>query len=170
MVEKDVRIIVARLTEDPQEFSGTLSRSILEMENEKFVRPVGDIEYELYAQLLGTEALIRGKMSQRFVAMCSRCAEDFEFTLEISDFTYCVETHEKTDILDLTNELRECIILELPSYPICRDDCLGICQTCHTNLNKGECSCKAEVSNNCWGALDALKGSLIEDDLKKKEK
>ena len=46
--------------------------------------------------------------------------------------------------LDLTDILQQYVISELPMKPLCRVDCLGLCQVCGDNLNKNQCNCYDE--------------------------
>jgi uncharacterized protein len=45
-------------------------------------------------------------------------------------------------ILDITEALREQILLELPMRPLCKPDCRGLCIECGKNLNEGPCDCE----------------------------
>lgn len=148
-------IDVARLDEGGEEFVGAVDDAILECDGE-LLRPFGGIRYELTAQQFGTELLVRGTLAQDFDAVCCRCGGDFDFTATVTDFATSVEVGEKTDFVDLTDELRQSIILALPSYPVCRPECLGVCPTCGKNLNEGPCTCRHETRDSRWGALDAL--------------
>jgi len=82
---------------------------------------------ELYPQYLGfsyeelyTEEPFRviGKLTE----------EDFKFTIE-------------NNIIDISNSVRENIILNLPIKPLCGDDCRGLCHVCGKNLNRESCNC-----------------------------
>lgn len=44
--------------------------------------------------------------------------------------------------IDLAPLIRELTLLEVPIQPICRPDCLGLCQVCGKNLNEGDCGCE----------------------------
>ncbi len=154
-MQEKLIIDVARLDGDGEAFEGTLDDRILELDDE-LVRPFAGIRYRLFVQRLGGELLVRGRLAQDFDAVCSRCGADFDFTVEVDDFTVSLETSEKTEFVDLTDELRESIILSLPTYPVCRADCHGVCSTCGKNLNEGPCSCSNESRDDRWGALDAL--------------
>ena len=124
--------------------------------DERFVKSVGGVEYELFAQALGSELLVRGRVSQHFELVCSRCNEVFDYEAEVPDFTASVEIDENTQFADLTDEVRESIILTLPAYPVCREGCKGLCAHCGKNLNEGPCGCAGESGDSRWGALDAL--------------
>lgn len=60
--------------------------------------------------------------------------------------------------LDLRPALREEWLLTVPSFALCREDCLGICPTCGSDRNSGACSC-APTPDARWAGLDALRSS-----------
>ena len=154
-VEKSLAIDVARLDRDGEAVEGVLDDAVLDLHDE-YLRPFAGIRYRLSVQLAGRELLARGELEQDFEAVCSRCGADFDFTVTVPDFLASFETDEKTEIVDLTDELRQSIILALPTYPVCRADCRGVCPTCGKNLNEGPCTCVHEERDGRWGALDAL--------------
>ena len=39
-------------------------------------------------------------------------------------------------MLDLAPLLREYLVLDIPSRPLCRPDCRGLCPECGNNLNE----------------------------------
>lgn len=43
--------------------------------------------------------------------------------------------------IDLTEALRQHLLLAVEIIPVCRDDCRGLCQTCGVNLNLEQCAC-----------------------------
>jgi uncharacterized protein len=45
--------------------------------------------------------------------------------------------------LDLREQVRETLLLELPITPHCREDCRGLCPRCGADLNDGPCGCPA---------------------------
>ncbi len=59
--------------------------------------------------------------------------------------------------IDLDPILREQTLLALPSYPVCRDDCKGLCPVCGTNLNERECGCDRKPKDPRWAGLEKLK-------------
>jgi uncharacterized metal-binding protein YceD (DUF177 family) len=154
-MDEKLVIDVARLKAEGEELLGVVDDAVLEIDGE-LLRPFGGIRYELFAQLFGTELLVRGTIAQDFDAVCARCGGDFDFTVTVDDFTASMEADEKSEFVDLTDELRQSIILALPSYPVCRQDCCGVCATCGKNLNEGSCSCSRHERDGRWGALDAL--------------
>jgi len=72
------------------------------------------------------------------------------------------ETYAGKEI-DLAPAVREQILLQIPSSPLCREECLGLCPRCGKNLNEGECGCDRAVVDPRWAALKGIQ-------LEKKEK
>jgi uncharacterized protein len=94
--------------------------------DEEFVKPFGGVRYRLKLQVFGTELLVRGHIEQDFDLVCGRCGKDFDDTVKVGDFTASFEIDEKNAEVDLTEELRESIILALPTYPVCSETCPGV--------------------------------------------
>lgn len=60
-------------------------------------------------------------------------------------------------VLDLDPSVREALLLALPPYPVCREDCKGLCPKCGNDLNAGECGCDRTVPDPRWAALEKLR-------------
>jgi len=142
MTDERLIVDVSRLDPDGETLEGEVDAIDLE---EELVRPFGGIRYRLDAQVFGTEFLVRGHLEQDFDLVCCRCGKDFDTTVKVDDFTTSVEISETQPEVDLTDELRECIILNLPTYPVCDEACPGIEQKA------------ALPEDDRWGALDQLK-------------
>ena len=123
--ESRLAVDVTRLDPDGEVLEGELFCVDVD---EEFVHPFGGVRYRLDVRLFGTELLVRGRLEQDFDLVCSRCGEDFDTTVKVEDFTESYEVGEKIQEVDLTVDVRESIILALPSYPVCREDCPGIVQ------------------------------------------
>jgi len=65
--------------------------------------------------------------------------------------------------LDLRPVIREELILAVPAYTVCREDCRGICPRCGVDLNTGSCSCRPERDPR-WAALEGLDVQRSDDD------
>ncbi|HEX9799345.1 MAG TPA: DUF177 domain-containing protein [Thermoanaerobaculia bacterium] len=62
--------------------------------------------------------------------------------------------------LDTTPLVVEQVQLELPTKPLCREDCRGLCPICGGDRNERNCTCENEASDPRWSALAELKGRL----------
>ena len=59
--------------------------------------------------------------------------------------------------LDLSDAIREHVILGMPEYVMCREDCRGLCPHCGTDLNKDTCDCTVEPVEDRWAVLKRVK-------------
>lgn len=135
-------IDVSRIDPEGEELEGEVD--IIDLD-EEFVKPFGGVRYRLTAQVFGTELLVRGHLEQDFDLVCSRCGKDFDTTVHVDDFTVSVEVTENQEYADLTADARECIILNLPTYPVCEESCPGLLQE------------TAAPKDDRWNALDGIK-------------
>jgi uncharacterized protein len=60
---------------------------------------------------------------------------------------------EDDNILDLSEVIRQYIIVNLPVKPLCKDQCKGLCQLCGVNLNELNCSCLDDSIDPKWASL-----------------
>jgi uncharacterized protein len=63
----------------------------------------------------------------------------------------------RTTTLSLNEAIREELILAVPEYVVCRDNCAGLCPECGKDLNEGPCDCRAASTDPRWVQLEALK-------------
>ena len=60
-------------------------------------------------------------------------------------------------VIDLDPIVREQVLLALPAYPVCKDDCQGLCTVCGGNLNEKACGCDRSVPDPRWAGLARFK-------------
>jgi uncharacterized protein len=58
--------------------------------------------------------------------------------------------------VELSDVLREQILLSLPMQRVCREACKGICPVCGQNRNVRDCGCQEEPGDDRWSALRNL--------------
>jgi len=146
---------IARLDSEGETFSGETAADVLEMGATPLFKPLGGIVYEIHVEQIDGEFLAQGRVSHRFQCVCSRCAEVFELTVEDPAFFANYPVAEAGEYVDLTPDMREAIILTLPGYPVCREECKGLCARCGVNLNHETCTC-GPAQDGSWAALDQL--------------
>ena len=125
--------------------------------------------------LANTGALIcaRGNLHAVAVCECSRCLDVHEVGLDMEVGEECrlaqidqptIPDEEEPepvplldgDAVDLTELVRQVLVLNYPPRSLCRPDCAGLCVHCGRNLNRGPCSCRRDSGDPRWGALRAL--------------
>ncbi|HEY2824698.1 MAG TPA: DUF177 domain-containing protein [Gemmatimonadales bacterium] len=109
----------------------------------------------------------RGRLSTSVTGECRRCLKPVSIPIKASVDALFTEDQSADDPsvytlplkatgVDLTEAVREELILAVPAYVLCQDDCRGLCPRCGADLNAGPCQCRPE-SDPRWAALEALK-------------
>ena len=114
---------------------------------------------------------VKAEVSARAETRCSRCLEPISVAVRATvDAVYDRQPDpEDPDLysfeastIELTDAVRDALLLELPMRNLCSEDCRGLCPVCGINLNKGTCTCQegAEVMN----PFSALKDYVLKDE------
>lgn len=148
-------IDVPKLRPDGEWFEGEESASILDVHDPAF-RAAGPVRYRLFVQAVSGQLVVKGSVSVPVEMQCVRCTEFYSTTIAESSFLRTYEISGATETVDVTPDIREDILLQLPHHPVCSVDCKGLCPQCGTNLNKGSCDCRPPADHR-WGALDNMK-------------
>jgi uncharacterized protein len=135
----------------------------------------GPISVKVSVYRAGTDIFFEGRLRARAHTACARCAEEFDieaddpfrFVLAPKAVGFGEETDLRTedmefslyegDEIDLSPLIREQLLLSLPTRPLCREDCRGLCARCGINLNRATCGCKQERLDSRFAALRSLK-------------
>lgn len=150
-----MKINVKRIPVDGESLSGSEPATIMELE-EPDIRFENEVQYDFFAQVQGSALLVTGKLRTPATLRCSRCVKTFVQPLCVGQFVFHQEL-DGEDFVDLTSNIREDIILELPQRALCRPDCKGLCPNCGRDLNEGSCQCKPSRGDLRWHALDQIK-------------
>lgn len=142
---------------------GEVDGSILALDDSG-IRHTGPISFELEAQLFDNELVVRGSASVPFRMRCDRCLQEFDYTLRVDALTLSFEVQDDPAI-DITDELREELILALPAYPKC--ELSG--KECQINdiiddfrLDKAPLpgvDCATPSGKSVWDALNDISGT-----------
>lgn len=153
------------LPDTPYLLDGTESAEILELppDADPPLAPAGDITYHLSAVMAGADLIVTGRASVPLATVCARCLDDIIVTIAVKDLCFHFEKVRDLEV-DLTDDVREELLLAFPSCFYCSPDCKGICPMCGANLNHASCACdtrEAEPEPDAaapspWDQLDAL--------------
>lgn len=143
-------------TDTTCKYCGMEPNSILELENDDFLMLKEPVHYDLNVVLTTTTLHVTGKLSVVIQLRCSRCAEFFTMTVEENNFNEEWKVTYDGEIIDITDAIRQGVLLRIPPWPLCKPTCKGLCMKCGTNLNLKKCSC-SQQSYNRWIELDKLK-------------
>jgi uncharacterized protein len=138
------------------EYTGDITPAELGLvEDDRLTLP-NPLVYDLNLSMVSGSLLARGTLSMIARPRCDRCLHYYNLPLEVPDFCQYFEG-VSDDVFDLTDSVREDIVLVLPQTLLCNDDCLGLCPNCGQNLNVHRCNCHEEPrGDSVWGELDNL--------------
>lgn len=132
-----MKIQVNRIPEEGLREHATYDPSRLDMERQD-IRLADPIEVDAVVNKTDDELLVEVDIECSMRMECARCLEQFETVLRTDAlFNYEVKP---SDIVDITDDVRQEIILGYPMIPVCRPDCRGLCRVCGQNLNQGDCA------------------------------
>ncbi len=134
------------------------------------LEPRSPLEVRLEAQQAGPDVVVRGRIRGTFEQECRRCLEPVSVEVD-EDFGRLyrageeLEEQESEDVLplprdaelDLADALREQVVVAVPRYVYCREDCKGLCPQCGTNWNQSTCDCTTDETDERWAPLRQLK-------------
>lgn len=150
---------------------------------EEFIAPVSG---HLVFTNTGNVLVVQGEVQTTLRSPCPRCVVDVDTPVTaVVDEEFAIDEGEivgladeemgrkdptfqalvHAGILNVTELVRQAVILDRPNDPLCREDCRGLCPQCGTNWNTNECSCEPEVDS----PFAALSSILQQDEEKTSE-
>jgi len=103
------------------------------------------------AMRLEDSVVVSGTVDVSLGLICDRCLDNFDTSINFKfEREYILDRKEKSEEnlyvdkhlnIDLAPELRDEIILAVPTQNICKSDCKGICLGCGVDLNNEPCKC-----------------------------
>lgn len=101
--------------------------------------------------IAGDVLLLDGRIKTKVRRTCSRCLKEFigDVEVEVSErfFPANAEYIEEdafsydSDVVDITEVLREGLIIAEPLQALCQEDCKGLCPVCGADKNVESCNC-----------------------------
>lgn len=139
------------------------------------IRVTAPIEGHVRLLRLTESILAHGDLRTTVEVECSRCLAAVSVPVEVSfDEQYYPQVDVETGVrlpgradeegfdidssheLDLTEPVRQHVLLALPMQPICREACAGLCPVCGKDWNEGPCEHEVSDEDPRFAALRAL--------------
>jgi uncharacterized protein len=128
------------------------------------LKVIGPLTGHVRLRRINQGLLVDGWVELTLELTCTRCLKEFEQPLHV-DFTeqfnptvdvvtglpmppfdeeeiFPIDEHH---LVDLTEAIRQNVLLALPMVTLCQEDCKGLCPQCGHDLNLGPCECQPEV-------------------------
>jgi len=114
------------------------------------------LRVELRIELVHGGILVQGRVDAVLACTCDRCLGTYQMELSVPDLCSFLEDVD-VESINLTDDVREGILLVFPQHCLCREDCRGLCPRCGEDLNKGACGCRRPDGRDVsWQILDGL--------------
>ena len=114
----------------------------------------------------GDKISMRAQANAAVISRCAKCLEEVRMNLTAELDACFARTPDPDDpdlytydssVVDLTDAVRDALLLELPYRFLCSEDCKGLCSSCGINLNLGTCTCQEGLNvTNPFSALKAI--------------
>jgi len=133
-----------------------------------------DVLVEATLEKTGSQLFLQASIHAWGVFDCDRCVTPFETALNPSYRMYYVTTDEEyaqfdpaevqaltpgMSTIDISDDVRQMIMLSVPLKLLCRNECAGLCQQCGKNLNEGSCECTTALNDSRWDPLRRLQSN-----------
>lgn len=170
-----VRVVVPISSLEVGRSALELSIDLNDLDLDDWVRPLEPMILTGSVDKFGEAVTIRGHGEAPVEETCSRCTQTFVLPLLVDILVFCdrrgsdsavdarqleqegeVVYHDGVSV-DLTEAVREAIILAEPMSPVCRENCKGLCAGCGADLNTESCRCGEPEPDPRWTALGQLK-------------
>ena len=153
-----IKFSAARLDREQIELTGTEPQEFIDLPEGDTFSVLSPMSYNLVVRKVSGGALVSGSCEVQLAGTCGRCLENAEFTVAAEDIELFYDLDEHGEEIDISDDIREELLLNLPMNILCEEDCAGLCHSCGSNLNKKQCKCSSGASGSlAWSALDDLK-------------
>lgn len=171
---------VAQLMKEPvgsgasSEFETDINEEHVQLDED--LKVLGPITGHVRMRRVNPGLLIDGWVDLVLEQECARClkaieqpthitfAERFYPTVDVmtgtpippvkEDDVFAIDDHHQ---VNLTEAIRQAVLLAVPLVPLCKEDCAGLCPQCGQDFNAGQCACQPiEIDSR----LDVLKQLL----------
>jgi uncharacterized protein len=132
-----------------------------------------ELELRLRQESVSEGVLVSGTVTGPVEGECGRCLRPISDTVEVEIqelYAYEHSTTDETtdedevgrlqgDLIDLEPALRDALVLALPTNPVCREDCPGLCPDCGVPLDELPAGHSHEQIDPRWAALTQINTS-----------
>src|SRR5581483_541063 len=165
---------VAQLLKSPIGTSLTSDIQEEHIQLDEDLKVVGPLSGHVRMRRINQGLLVDGWVDLTLEFACTRCLKEFQQPMHVAfeerfyptvdvltgmpvhaedvEDAFPIDDHH---LVDLTEAIRQQVLLDVPMVTLCKEDCAGLCAQCGKDLNLGPCSCEPEVDSR-FGILKTL--------------
>jgi len=155
---------VAQLLKSPMGSSLEADLNEEDVKLDEDLKVVGPLTGHVRMRHINQGLLVDGWVDITLELECTRCLKMFEQTLHVpfeehffptvdvvtgvplppsdEEDVFPIDEHH---LVDLTEAIRQQVVLNIPMVTLCKEECAGLCSQCGHDLNLGPCDCEPEV-------------------------
>jgi uncharacterized protein len=133
-----------------------------------------EVAVDAVIEKTGNQLFLSASIATAGTFDCDRCTTQFEAPLSPSYTMHYISKDSDSaqygpdevqillpgeSLIDISEDIRQMILLSVPLKLLCRNDCAGLCPHCGRNLNLGPCACKDETIDSRWEKLRRLQSN-----------
>ncbi|MCZ7439255.1 YceD family protein [Micromonospora sp. WMMC241] len=129
-----------------------------------------DLDLDLRLQSVSEGVLVSGTVAGPVKGECGRCLREIDDSVVVNVqelYAYEDSTTDETtdedevgrmqgDLIDLEPALRDAVVLALPTNPLCREDCPGLCPECGVHWDDLPADHSHQQIDPRWAGLSQL--------------
>lgn len=170
---------VAQLMKSPVGTSlvSEIEEEDLQLDND--LKVVSPINGSVRMRRINQGLLVDGWVDLTVELACTRCLKTFEQPMHVEfeerfrptvdvitgmplppideDDVFPIDDHH---LVDLTEAVRQQVLLDIPMSTLCSPDCKGLCAQCGKDLNQGPCECEPEPDPRMSVLKSLLEGKI----------
>ena len=140
-----MKIQVNRVPKEGLRLETTYDPSALDMARAD-AHPAAPISVLAFVRKEEQELLVEAAIRCVLECTCARCLTCFESVIKKEClFNYDVSARQ---VVDVTDDVRQELLLDYPMVPVCQEDCRGLCARCGQNLNESDCAHSTGVEDD----------------------
>ncbi len=101
---------------------------------------IAPLDVQAKVSRVNNTVLAKTKVHSKYRSVCARCLAEVERDWN-GNFLFDFAVDKQTEAVDLDEDIRQEVLLNLPPRVLCKEDCKGICPGCGADLNTERCRC-----------------------------
>jgi uncharacterized protein len=145
-----------KIGNDGIELSGEIDISFFDLPNTDRIKCPNPLSVDLRISVVSHNLLVQGTVGTTLHCRCDKCLQYYDKPLKGIEVCRYIKIEDE-DVINLTEDIREDILLDFPTRVVCKTNCQGLCPNCGQNLNVRDCGCDlSRDGEDVWSVLDAF--------------
>jgi len=150
-----MKVHTLQIPAEGKHYEGEDPATILDL-HEEDLQPLSPVHYALDVGLSDGGLFATGSIGVEMQCQCVKCLERFRYPIEVTDFACQIEL-TGSETVDLTEPIREDILLALPAHPHCDWNGSKVCSGASLPESLESSEDPIAEPQKVWEALDQLK-------------